>query len=767
MQDCVFGTDWEIEHVVIADPGRSPLLSVKQTMPPVRAGTVPRARLEDRLDWAASKLTVVVAPAGWGKTSLLTGWAHRVAATTPVAWVSLDEADDEPIRFWSYVIAALRRVSDQISTAALDALRSSNEGLLSQALPTLLNELAEASTAHVLVLDDFQVITSHEVHESLEFVVAYLPPTLRIVIASRQDPPLPLARMRVRGELTEVRADDLRFSREESRALMTAVAATELDADLTSALWEQTEGWPAGLQLAALTVRDSTAADAIRNISGSDRHLFDYFAAEVFPALAPAQRELLVRAVPLELLSGSLCDAALDVHGSAAVLAELERADLFVVALDRDGEWYRCHPLLRDAMMRTPDGRSARTDGAVLRRAAQWFEAHDRIDDAVRHLLEAGDAGAAAELLRTHEDWFRRRAWAGTYLSLGERLPEDVVHASLALSMTYAAEFTWQRERGVHWLEVCDRRIDDDTIVDRWRNPRAAVLALRAVMGVPVVETATSVAMLEEAVSMEAAAGSVDNPVGQIALGRAYGFDGRFEDAVRVLGDVKRGRVTIDWWADVDPYLSGLLALFLLQLDRGEEVDRLLVEARRFLDSAEGAERGAPPLVAMLLGIVEGRRSAQRGDLARGRVLLTEGLSVADIVARPVFTVLGLTYLVDLELAAGDRDAAEVALVQAREIADNDPVPQFAHQHLVDAEARIGRVAVRTAVRTGSLFEPLTDRELSILRMLPGTATQREIGAALYLSINTVKAYNKSLYRKLGVGGRQDAVRVARQLQLI
>src|SRR5262249_37635470 len=151
----------------------------------------------------------------------------------------------------------------------------------------------------------------------------------------------------------------------------------------------------------------------------------------------------------------------------AAVLAELERADLFVAALDRDGEWYRCHPLLREALMRTHDAASTGTDGAVLRRAAQWFEAHDRIDDAVRHLLDGGEDAAAEEMLRTHETWFRRRGWAGTYLSLGERLPEEVIHASLALSMTYAAEFTWQRERGVHWLDVCDRRIEEDTVVDR------------------------------------------------------------------------------------------------------------------------------------------------------------------------------------------------------------------------------------------------------------------------------------------------------------
>ena len=207
--------DLEIERFVAAS-SPTPLLSVKQTMPPVRAGVVPRARLERRLEAADTKLTVVVAPAGWGKTSLLTGWAHSVRNDTPIAWVSLDETDDEPIRFWSYVITSLTRVSDQISTAPLDALRATNDGLLTQALPMLLNELAELTTTHVLVLDDFHVITNHDVHESLEFLLAYLPPTLRIVIASRWDPPLPLARMRVRGELTEVRADDLRFSRDES-----------------------------------------------------------------------------------------------------------------------------------------------------------------------------------------------------------------------------------------------------------------------------------------------------------------------------------------------------------------------------------------------------------------------------------------------------------------------------------------------------------------------------------------------------------------------
>ena len=272
--------------------------------------------------------------------------------------MSLDESDDEPVRFWSYVLTALGRVSDQISSAALDVLPASSDGPMAHALPALLNELAAASTDHVLVLDDFHVIGHQDVHESLEFLVSYLPPTLRIVIASRADPPLPLARMRVRGELTELRADDLRFSVEESAALLSTVSETELDPQAAAAVWERSEGWAAGLQLAALTLRRSPGDGAAARIGADTRHLFDYFTAEVFPALAPPQRDLLVRTAPLELLSGSLCDAALDVQGSAAVLAELERADLFVVALDQEREWYRCHRLLRDALLRSPEAQA-------------------------------------------------------------------------------------------------------------------------------------------------------------------------------------------------------------------------------------------------------------------------------------------------------------------------------------------------------------------------------------------------------------------------
>ena len=369
------------------DAPAQPMLAVKQFIPPVRSGAVPRDLLVDQLTSARTRLTLVVAPAGWGKTSLLSAWAHELRANRRVGWVSLDDGDDEPRRFWRYVLSALVDASDEISPASLEALEIGDRAVLDLALPLLLNELARSTTDHVLVLDDYHTVTDQRIHEAMEFLLAYVPPSLMVVISGRFDPPLPLARLRARGDLTELRATELRFSPDEAADLVTSVSGVQLDAALIDEVWKQTEGWAAGLQLAALALRADP--DRVR----PDRHVLDFFAAEVLPGLAPRHRDLLVRSAPLERLSGSLCDAALEVTGSAEVLGELDRADLFVAPLDGEQEWYRCHGLLRAALL---DQHGADSEG-VLARAAAWFVRQDRIDDAVEHLLRAGRHNEAAD----------------------------------------------------------------------------------------------------------------------------------------------------------------------------------------------------------------------------------------------------------------------------------------------------------------------------------------------------------------------------------
>jgi LuxR family maltose regulon positive regulatory protein len=732
---------------------------VKQVIPPVRAGAIPRERLERQLRQADTRLTLVVAPAGWGKTSLLSGWAADAGEKRRIAWVSLDESDDEPVRFWSYVLTALHGVSDEISLGPLQALDGAGIAPTDLALPMLLNELAASTVSHLLVLDDYHVLADPRIHEAVEFLVAFLPASLRLVIAGRTDPPLPIARLRARGELTEVRAAQLRFSPDEAVALVSAVSGNDLDGTTAAAVWERTEGWAAGLQLAALALRADPA-----KVGGDNRHLLDYFAAEVLPGLAPRQRDLLVRAAPLERLSGPLCDAALQVTGSAEVLADLVRADLFVAALDDEQRWYRCHRLLRDAL-----AREATTDPEeVLGRAATWFAAQGRIDDAVHHLLLAGRDVAAAELLaNTGETWFFPRGAATTYLRLGERLPGSAVGPTLALTLGSAAALCGDQARVVRWLDAAEAAGTPDTVAPGWHSFRAAVLCWRAAFGVSDAESARSVALAQEALDLETAGGAPGHTVVRPALGGMLFRDGRFDEAATLLLDQWARPSRDSWQPWIVLNVGATLAMSLVEAGRGEECDRVLREAGPLAEAVERDRReaSAPGLAA--LRIAEGRRRYDGADLAAAAALLRRAVTLAELHPRPTVLFLGLVYLADAELACGDRPAALAALARAREVVDDEPVSAFAARRLEEAEARLGRTGTRAARRSGALTEDLTDRELSILRALQGPASQREIGAALFLSINTVKAYNKSLYRKLGVASRQDAVTAARDLGLI
>lgn len=444
-----------------------------------------------------------------------------------------------------------------------------------------------------------------------------------------------------------------------------------------------------------------------------------------------------------------------------------ERADLFVTSLDGERGWYRCHRLLRDALQRGHSAPDAAARRAVLSRAGHWFADHARIDEAARHLQLAGDEAGAVALLQAHQRWFLDHGWAAAFLGHAERISEDAIPAQLALTLSYAAKISGHPDRVVHWLDVAGRQMDADTVVEGWRSAEAAALTMRGINGTPASETARAVALCEQAVAIEEAAGTAQHPMALSALGSAYAFDGRFADAAPILADVWRRR---GQWRDsrsLDLQLAGLLSISLLQLGYGEAVDTLLAEALPVAADAEQQWGDAAAPLVVQLHLATARRRYELGDLDPARTRLDHTLQLAELVGASFALVITLVYIADLELATGHRTAAQAALVRGREILDNDPTAPFVHDLLSSAENRVGRVAARSAVHPGGLIEQLTDREMSILRMLPGTASQREIGAALFLSINTVKAYNKSLYRKLGAGSRSEAVATARHLGLI
>ncbi len=747
-------------------PPERPLLAAKYTVPPIRPGGVVRARLHALMQSnAATRLTVVTSPAGWGKTTFLSQWAHSCGADRRVAWVSLDESDDEPVRFWHYVLTALG--AHGVGFGALAALRAPGADPVDVAVPTLLNELGTADDV-VVVLDDYHLVTDARLHESVEFLLAYLPASARLVIAGRADPPLPLARLRARGELTEIRATDLCFSPQEAGALVASVGAVGLDAEAMDGLCERTEGWAAGLQLAALTLRGSSApAEVAAQIRGDDRHILDYFAAEVVTRLRSEQRDLLVRSSVLERLSGPLCDAVLERSDSAALLSELDRTDLFVVPLDRSHEWYRCHRLFRDALRYLLDPATA---GVVLGRAADWFLEHGHLADAIAHRILAGDDQGAAELLRSSVPWFLERAALVTYLQLGDRVDRSVAEsdARLCVAMAWAAGLSGQFVRMGPWLDAADVFVTDDAEpLAGWNSLRAAWATMRAVQRQSEADLDDALRWSQLAVSQETDASLPGYVVSRLILGTVLQTHERFSEAVPVLIDAwqRAGRLGL-------PTLLGLqaacsLAFALLGDGRYDEAARLCTRTAAQVHAVELAWGDAAAPGIARLQLVKARLAQRTGDvpaaqqLARCAAVQSRRWGLASQV------VMALTTLAEAEVAAGDRAAARAALAEAAETVGCEPVWPFVARELEAVEVRIGRGTARAARRAGALVEELTDRELSILRMLPGSANQREIGAALFLSINTVKGYTKALYRKLDVATRQDAVDRARGLGLI
>ncbi len=423
------------------------VLATKLFAPARRSRAVARTRLADQLDATlvrGHRLTLVSAPAGFGKTTVLSDWVARLAerdSTARVAWLSLDEDDNDLTRLLSHVVAALQGAGVELDAATvLEPL----PGDAAATLTALVNGEARAAAGApavqwVLVLDDYHVLETPDVHEAMSFLLEHLPDQLHLVVATRADPPLPLARLRSRGQLIEVRGADLRFTGDEVQQFLNQAMQLDLDAADVEALEERTEGWIAGLQLAALSLRAiptrSEVADFIEAFTGSHRFVIDYLADEVLARQPAEVRDFLLRTAVLDRLTGPLCDAVAGGSGGATMLADLERANLFVVPLDTERSWYRYHHLFSDVLRARLLGEDPALVPQLHRRASDWYAAHGFVADALRHALEAGDHARAAYLLEEALSDLRRARQDTSLLTWIRALPDHVVRRSPVLSI--------------------------------------------------------------------------------------------------------------------------------------------------------------------------------------------------------------------------------------------------------------------------------------------------------------------------------------------
>lgn len=427
----------------------TPILATKIYIPPRRSELVPRPRLIERLDAGLGrKLTLISAPAGFGKTTLLAEWIAEDTAPQPeipspkFCWLSLDKSDNDPARFWRYAIAALQTVDTAIGETAQAALQSPQQPPLETLVTALLNDVATLPISLILILDDYHAIEAQSIHEGVNFLLDNAPPQLHLVITTREDPPLALPRRRGRREIAEIRAAELRFTTEEAAELLNAVLSLSLSPEDVAALEERTEGWIVGLQLAALSLQErdpSGQRDFVAAFAGNDRYVVDYLVEEVLQRQPRHIQSFLLQTSALERLCGPLCDAVTGRDDSQAILEYLEQANLFTLPLDNRRHWYRYHQLFADLLrQRLVQSRDVQDITSLHLKASGWHEQEGLIAEAVPYALAASDFEYAADLIERHVlDVFYRSEIILVHNWL-QALPKDVIRSHPLLQAVYA-----------------------------------------------------------------------------------------------------------------------------------------------------------------------------------------------------------------------------------------------------------------------------------------------------------------------------------------
>jgi len=880
------------------DAMTAPLLATKLHIPATRPETVARPRLIQRLNAGLyRRLTLVSAPAGFGKTTLLSQWLER--RNGAAAWLSLDEGDNDPARFLGYLVAALQTVNAGIGVGVQAALLSPQPPPLTSLLAALINEIAaapEADAPLVLVLDDYHLVQDRQVHDAVAFLLERLPPPpagAHLIIASRTDPPLPLSRLRIRHQLTELRAADLRFTTDEAAAFLNQTMGLALSPQDVAALETRTEGWIAGLQVAALSMQGrQDTAGFIRAFTGGHRYVLDYLVEEVLQRQPAEVQTFLLQTAILDRLAAPLCNALTFRDDGQTTLEALERANLFIVPLDDERRWYRYHRLFAD-LLRAQLGRDAALP--LHHRAADWYERHGYTAEAIGHALAAQDTGRAAELVAAHGRQMLVRGELTTLLRWLAALPETAIRARpmLAVYDAWALTLTGQGEKAEGWLESALAAAGDSPALSEVQGHAAAIrayiaaqrgdtaqtteqanralallpqdeLTVRSVVAFTLGATCVMSNDLAGAARAFAEAGRLGQQGGNLhaavsavchladlqvrqgrlrqaaetyrrALALATGPQGRLLP-VAASAHSGLGELLHEWndleaaarhlakgielgaqWGNVDALCGDHVALARVRL-----AQRDLAGALASLEEAERLvrEQTVHPLAAAQVGAFRAHLWLVEGNLAAaGRWVQDRGLTVESDPA----TMHGGEALVlaRLLMARGKAAAAARWLARLLAWADGsgrlgdtaqvlamlalaDSAQSLAHLEralsLAEAEGYVrlfvdegppmaallrraawqgiaadyaGRLlavfeaGAASPPPSGALPEPLSERELEVLRLVAAGLSNREIAGRLVIAVSTVKSHTNSLYGKLNVKNRTQAVARARALGLL
>ncbi len=735
-----------------------PLAEAKLSAPRQRAEVVDRPRLLRTLDEGDGvPVTLVAAPAGYGKTTAVRAWCASRQA--PIAWVTLDAGDNDPMRLWMYAATAVDRVREGLGRGALQRLRMGG-GAFEPPVDELMNGIRAFEKGLVLVLEDLQFVTDEECLASIDYAIEHLPAVARLIVISRTDPGLRLARLRAHGELAELRADELAFTAEEAHELLVERGGVDLGVEEVELLHERTEGWPAALSLASIWLRRlDDPRRAVRDFGGSHRFVADYLSHEVLESLDEEARSFLLHASVLGRFTPELCTGVLGRSDAASVLAELERSNLFISRLEHGG-WFRVHSLFAEfarAQLAASDPGAA---PAIHQRAASWLRSHALPVEAAEHAAAAGDLDLVGQLLVEHHLSLIRAGGARTLLRWVRTLPDEKVieHPELAVGAATAAAMIGQST-----LE--QRRFLQ--LADRARTERADlfgpyVQAVDAMVRAASVDGNVGQAVVDGRHAVELAQAQADDVlVAALAgLARALYFEGELDEAWTVaLQAIEHP----DAERRPPGHALARSTLALVAVERGRlESARAHAEKAKLTMGGVGSSRswiGANASAAL------GAVLAGEGNLAEAeRELAYVEHFFRDEVATVHHAWL-LVVLARVRCRRGRLDEAESTLRSAREeigdLVDAGRVPSLA------AEAELELRQAKSRAADGDILESPSEAELAVLRLLVSDLSARQIGGELFLSPNTVRSHTRAIYRKLGVNSRADAVARAGALGLL
>ncbi|WP_245955063.1 LuxR C-terminal-related transcriptional regulator [Fontibacillus phaseoli] len=673
------------------------------------------------------KLTLISAPAGYGKTTLVCEWL--AGCERPAAWLSLEQGDTELTRFLTYMISALQTLEENIGEGVLSVLHSPQPAPTESILTALLNELAAIPSPFILVLDDYHAASSREVDEAVSFLLDHLPTQLHLVITSREDPAISLPRLRVRDQLTELRATDMRFTLTEAETLFNHVMDLHLSTDHITELQSRTEGWAAGLRLAALSIQEDHDADRLlQSFTGNHHFVLDYLAEEVLQRQPSAVQDFLLRTSILDRLCGSLCDDIMANSEASGkdMLIELDRRNLFVVPMDQERRWYRYHHLFADILRRRLLENMNGSDITELhQRASIWYEDHGFEIEAFHHAVKAQDITRSSRLLQGGGMPLHLRGAARMALDWLESLPAKELDVRPELWVYYgSALLIAGKPTGVeHKLRAAEAALEGMDQED---------VGVKELIG----WIAATRATLASLMLADNHNGAEPNLQAAEAAMQVSGLEDKTEDLVGLITPARNAGKS-----------------------ETNGVDQVIAQSRRALAYLRQDNLPARTASAWMLGVA----CQRRGDYAEACAAYNEVIANCRMIDHQLMAVMATIGIAQIREAEGRPDLAAECYREALRLAGGLP-----HPAIKEAQMGLERVSrVLEGELKDILIEPLSQREIEVLQLIDQGLSNREIADKLFLALDTVKGHNRRIFEKLHVQRRTEAIARARDLNLL